>query len=179
MISLRYLIKDDDVLIARGEDLRNIGIFDEIRFHMSFLKPPHRFEGTLKLSEKALIFEGKDKGTANSMKRNIFSSAIRSICLWLFGEKQLSFEGEYKETKNDYKMRIRRNQLATISMGRDELFKEKQTRGFVVVPLRLKYIKNGKKKFLYIITNYHRLGGRVNTRNKRWYVKLKKWMRRR
>ena len=47
-------------LMAFAEDIRNRGFSDWLRAHTSFMKPLHRYDGELTLTEDELRFRGRD-----------------------------------------------------------------------------------------------------------------------
>ncbi len=47
-------------MLAFREDIEWIGFWDWMKAHTSFMKPFHRYEGTLELDEKKMTFSGED-----------------------------------------------------------------------------------------------------------------------
>ncbi len=53
-------MKWKNTLAGYEKDIENRGFKDWLRAHTSWLKPLHRYEGTLKLTEEKLSYSGKD-----------------------------------------------------------------------------------------------------------------------
>ena len=53
-------IEEEDVLFGYEEELKKKTITDWLKGHTSFMKPLHRHEGKIRLTESELIIESKD-----------------------------------------------------------------------------------------------------------------------
>ncbi len=51
----------ENTLLAYEEDIKNRTFREWIVAHTSFLKPLYRYQGTLRVDEEALVFDGKNK----------------------------------------------------------------------------------------------------------------------
>ena len=68
-------------LLAYQEDIKRKSLVDWFLAHVSFLKPLHRYEGEIKLTNEKLIFQGKDKKNNSSHKLEISKEEIKEIYL--------------------------------------------------------------------------------------------------
>lgn len=59
-------LAEGDALIAFEDDIRKRSWLDWLRAHTSFMKPLHRYEGSIKLYDDGLYFSGTDKKKANA-----------------------------------------------------------------------------------------------------------------
>ena len=69
----------DRTLLAFEEDVRNRGLLDWIKAHTSGFKPLHRYEGTLKLGQGRLSFEGRDVKEGSGFRLEIPLSEISDL----------------------------------------------------------------------------------------------------
>jgi len=60
------VIKKDKALMAYKEDIEHRGVIDWLKAHTSFVKPLHRYEGEVTLSDDKIMFHGKDTKTKNN-----------------------------------------------------------------------------------------------------------------
>jgi hypothetical protein len=69
------------VLWASEEDVQNRSWFDWLKAHASFMKPLHRFEGSLFLDQHKLILSGIDKRTTEDISIDIYKYQILQLYL--------------------------------------------------------------------------------------------------
>jgi len=53
-------MKWENTLMAYKEDIKNRGFWDWLKAHTSFMKPLHRYKGTIELEKERMIFNGRD-----------------------------------------------------------------------------------------------------------------------
>jgi len=53
-------MKWENTLMAYEEDIKSRSLWDWIKAHTSFMKPLHRYDGVLELTEQKMEFTGKD-----------------------------------------------------------------------------------------------------------------------
>ena len=74
-------IKRVKVLMAYKEDIKHRGFLDWMKAHTSFVKPLHRYEGKIILSDEKIMFDGKDKKTKNDYAIEINKIDVTDIHL--------------------------------------------------------------------------------------------------
>ena len=74
-------IKKGKVLMAYKEDIKHRGFLDWLKAHTSFVKPLHRYEGNITLSDEKIVFDGKDKKTKNDCAIEINKIDVTDIYL--------------------------------------------------------------------------------------------------
>jgi hypothetical protein len=74
-------IKKGKVLMAYKEDIKHRGFLDWLKAHTSFVKPLHRYEGNITLSDEKIVFDGKDIKTKNDCAIEINKIDVTDIYL--------------------------------------------------------------------------------------------------
>jgi hypothetical protein len=74
-------IKKGKVLMAYKEDIKHRGFLDWLKAHTSFVKPLHRYEGNITLSDEKIVFDGKDIKTKNDYAIEINKIDVTDIYL--------------------------------------------------------------------------------------------------
>jgi hypothetical protein len=74
-------IKKGKVLMAYKEDIEHRGFLDWMKAHTSFVKPLHRYEGNITLSDEKIVFDGKDIKTKNDCAIEINKIDVTDIYL--------------------------------------------------------------------------------------------------
>ncbi len=74
-------IKKDKVLMAYKEDIKHRGFLDWLKAHTSFVKPLHRYEGNITLSDEKIVFDGKDIKTKNDSAIEINKIDVTDVYL--------------------------------------------------------------------------------------------------
>ena len=69
----------ENTLLAFDEDIRSRSLVDWIKAHASGFKPLHRYEGSLKLDEEKLVFEGRDVKESSGFKLEIAVHEITDV----------------------------------------------------------------------------------------------------
>jgi hypothetical protein len=68
-------------LLAFKEDIEHRGLLDWLEAHTSFMRPLHRYSGTLEINHKNFLFRGTDEKAGNSFDLMIKISEITGIHL--------------------------------------------------------------------------------------------------
>ena len=68
-------------LLAFSEDIKNRSVWDWIKAHTSFMRPLHRYRGTVKLTDKDLKFKGRDIKDKSSFQLKIPITDIKDVNL--------------------------------------------------------------------------------------------------
>jgi hypothetical protein len=74
-------IKKGKVLMAYKEDIKHRGFLDWLKAHTSFVKPLHRYEGNITLSDEKIVLDGKDIKTKNDCAIEINKIDVTDIYL--------------------------------------------------------------------------------------------------
>lgn len=84
------LIKKDSAYFIYKTELEDIGFLEKIKVHISYEKPPHRYEGNLNLYPNKLIFSGTDIRD----ERDYFLEIAREDLINI----NIGFDDTYKES---------------------------------------------------------------------------------
>jgi hypothetical protein len=71
----------ENTLMAHEEDIKSRSFWDWIKAHTSFMKPLHRYQGTLKIIDNKIIFSGKDIKEDGDLFLEISTADIADINL--------------------------------------------------------------------------------------------------
>lgn len=74
-------IKKANALMAYKEDIENRNFFDWIKAHTSFVKPLHRYNGNIILSDDKIMFDGSDNKTKEDHAIEINKTEVTDIYL--------------------------------------------------------------------------------------------------
>ena len=72
-------MKWENTLMAYEEDIKSRGFWDWIKAHTSFMKPLHRYDGVLELTEQRVTFTGRDVKEKKDFKLEVEIGNITDI----------------------------------------------------------------------------------------------------
>ena len=75
-------MKWENTLIAYEDDIKSRSFWDWIKAYPSFMKPLHRYKGTLELEKERMIFSGRD---AKEGKNFVLEIPIQDITGYYLG----------------------------------------------------------------------------------------------
>lgn len=74
-------MKWKNTLMSYEDDIKNRGFWDWIKAHTSFMKPLHRYNGTLELNKETITFTGEDIKKNKTINLKIQTKDITDIHL--------------------------------------------------------------------------------------------------
>ncbi|KXA92107.1 hypothetical protein AKJ64_04015 [candidate division MSBL1 archaeon SCGC-AAA259E17] len=125
----------ENTLFAFEKDIEGRGFWDWMRAHISWMKPLHRYEGLLEITEDKLLLVGEDRPGP------------------FFGLRSLY------HTKGKIELEIPVDRIDDVQFGFDETFRRREDRQlglFGFTPLRIKYESGEGERALYLFADFGR-----------------------